>query len=142
MSGADIWKNAPSTIRNAKTHQVQPEATHTEMTSKAASVSVPPHQTRTPLQQGHSSQVNQQIIAPFEAQQTHRPHPLNQKLDDNTIATYTSTASRTLNSSFPTNRFSELEAAVAANQKGMKVMNDQVVTNNGNKNTRHHVIVS
>jgi hypothetical protein len=49
-------------------------------------------------------------------------------LDDTTIATLTSTASTTLNSSYQATRFAELESAIKANQHAFKNMNNNYKT--------------
>jgi phosphopantetheinyl transferase (holo-ACP synthase) len=132
MSSADIWKNAPSTIRHDKTQQaITPPPVQKGNTPHETLVTpVDRTQMNTPLRHGHSpSNDNTNSIESPPTQNNHRRQSTtNRMIDDNTIATYTSTASTTLNSSYHANRFAELEAAIKANQLDFKSMNNQYQT--------------
>jgi hypothetical protein len=129
MSSVDIWKNAPSTIRHSQRYQESIPPTMTAMDRKAAAAPMDQAHMRTPIRHGQSSQsINDNTGSNSQSNQATTTQPAIRPIDDNTIATYTSTASTTLNSSYHANRFAELEAAIKANQKDFKSMNKQYQT--------------
>jgi hypothetical protein len=131
MSSVDIWKNAPSTIRNGST--VAPSNTSLATSQQDLNIHKPPtydlSQNRTPLRQGYSNPDNPHPTEPQPPPSNSRgqipAHPPNRPHDDNTIATFTSTASTTLNSSFHAHRFAELDAAIKAHQHDFQLMNER-----------------
>lgn len=154
MSSADVWKNAPSTIRHEKpdsTSKVSTAATgsHRDDIAKFnTSFTSDLSQMRTPIRQGHSQYqtiTNQNDFPSITSQpnQTRQPdHPATRPPDDNTIATFTSTASTTLNSSYPANRFAELEAAIKDNQKDFKTSDEPTISDNGNPDSGNNDLLS
>ena len=126
MSSSDIWKNAPSTIRIDQTQRVPNQTTKPASNSREAFANTDQEQIRTPTRQGHSP--TQDIRNTSNTTTTNNNYTYTQQnrtIDDNTIETYTSTASTTLNSSYHATRFAELEAAVKANQSNFNSMSNQ-----------------
>ena len=92
---------------------------------------MPPDQAqlRTPIRHGNSPQPpNDHTTTTHQRAQERPTQTAIRNIDDNTIETYTSTASTTLNSSYHANRFAELEAAIKANQQNFTSMNTQYQT--------------
>jgi phosphopantetheinyl transferase (holo-ACP synthase) len=148
MSAASIWRNAPSTIRHGRppkptnvkgTHNDEYDSTQNTFTaqpkSQAAPVTHP--NSSTPIRQGNSTTIAHDhgnhfppIRSPpnSSTSQRYTNHTFARPLDDNTTATFHSTASATLNSSHHAHRFAELEASIKANQIDLKKMNKQYDT--------------
>ena len=136
LSSASIWKNAPSTIRtHVKTTPTQTSTQHPseKIPHRTANITQP-SQLHTPLRQGkvgsatahnidHTTNTRTTTPAHREPPPHHARHP-----DNTTIATFTSTASTTLNSSYQATRFAELESAIKANQLAFKNMNTNYTT--------------
>jgi hypothetical protein len=134
LSSDTIWKNAPSTIRTKdQTASIQ-TTNPTIRTTHKSDTPPQPTQLNTPIRHGKSGgstvfpmNTNQSLQPPT---QTNReplsPHA--RQPDDTTIATFTSTASTTLNSSYQATRFAELESSIKANQNTFKQMNTKYET--------------
>jgi hypothetical protein len=135
MSAAAIWRNAPSTIRQGGSLQPPqkvktPNLTATEDHHETNITSI---NNATPIRHGNPK--NNGMAHPTESTNTRfntpghtsrqTPQPYVRPMDDNTTATFHSTASTTLNSSQNAQRFSELEASIKANQQNIRNMSKQ-----------------
>jgi hypothetical protein len=137
MSAAAIWKNAPSAIRQGGPPQ-PPNTTRTTSkpyTTDKNDTSTTTNNSATPIRHGNpknnvlesltreptNTRINTQEGQ--NSRQTNQPYI--RPMDDNTTATFHSTASTTLNSSQHAQRFSELEASIKTNQQNLHTMNKQ-----------------
>jgi hypothetical protein len=131
MSSADIWKNAPSTIRHSQSYQT-PIPTPTKETIRQDATVPPEHeQARTPIRHGNSPNLQMttqyyQIITNVNLQeQTNPPSGISTTIR---LQHQTLPASTTLNSSYQANRFAELEADIKTTQQNLKSMHTQYQT--------------
>ena len=137
MSAAAIWKNAPSAIRQGTRSPSFLPGKVSDTISKQTDIDHATNMTSTnttPIRQGNSSPTVTTNPAPDYPSRQHMHSGLNSRqpnqpyvrpLDDNTTATFHSTASTTLNSSQHAQRFSELEASIKANQQDIRNMTKQ-----------------
>jgi hypothetical protein len=127
MSSAEIWRNAPSTIKtDGPPHQ--PTVSNQTGTSNTQQIHMTPNRTtaghdiansQTPITANAATQDTHHILSPPRHHQQTTPgynHITHMRMgDDLTTATFHST-STTLNSSHAT-KFNELEASIKANQQ-------------------------
>ena len=136
MSAAAIWRNAPSTIRQGGSPKPPPKITTPDLTAieDHHETNINSNNNATPIRHGNPK--NSGLAHPTEpiintwfntpghtSRQTTQPYI--RPMDDNTTATFHSTASTTLNSSQNAQRFSELEASIKANQQNICNMSKQ-----------------
>jgi hypothetical protein len=137
MSSADIWKNAPSTIRCSHppavggTVTTNPLKSHKEVrptpiTNSTDTSPYMPNFAPTPaahLSQDHATTSQENVTL-------HRTSnsPLIRQIDDNTTATFNSATSTTLNPSQKAQRFTELEQSMRITQQDLKNMNQRYET--------------
>jgi hypothetical protein len=139
MSSAAIWRNAPSTIRQGHSpiySEYNPNdklKTGKAMTANKTTEEETANNFTTPTRTGNTS-YGSSISAHNNNTLSHRTsassHPSRQtispyirQVDDNTITTFHSTTSTTLNSSQYAQRFTDLEASIKAHQSDFRTMN-------------------
>ena len=134
LSSASIWKNAPSTIRTNTKSAPQKTPTHSNPSKRDNDTQL--EQINTPLRQGKSVNTTANLSDNYHTPNRNQTNANRENIttqqarqpDDTTIATFTSTASTTLNSSYQATRFAELETAIKANQQAFKNMNKNYET--------------
>jgi hypothetical protein len=147
MPAADIWKNAPSTIRHISP-PIHPQNTPVQDNQQNIARSTYQDNTpsshlsnslqKTPLRQGHTN-FSSSSFEPINSTRNNTLHhaqrtpPVSdaRHIDDHTIKTLQSTTSTTLNSSLHASKFAELELAIKTNQQEFKNLNRQHVTMEG-----------
>ena len=119
MASSDIWKNAPSTIRQSKA------TTNSTQASEPTTTKIHP---TTPLRQNNQTQPTRtpqsdNLSANRQTHPTRNSAPFVRHLDDNTITTANSNTT-TINSSFAA-KFTEIENAIKTSQADFQQLNSR-----------------